>query len=143
MHTLSVCRTCPRGGTPETGLRQALRDRWAEAASPALQLLVVECVGACPMPHSVAFDAPGKWRLRLSGLTPDHADDLFVALRLYEESGDGNLALDALPPGLCGHVSARSPTFAYPSSLPPTGMSSPFKGGVAPPLNPVLRHQDA
>ncbi|HWA44252.1 MAG TPA: DUF1636 domain-containing protein [Hypericibacter adhaerens] len=138
MHSLSVCRTCPRGGAPETGLRERLRALIAGSPiATGLQLLMVECVGSCPRPCAVAFDAPGKWRLRFGGLTPRHAEDVVEALRLYKESESGNLSDAALPYGLRGHVSARSPTFACPKTLPSTGVPTPFSGGVAPSLSPV------
>jgi predicted metal-binding protein len=143
MHTLSVCRTCPRGGIPETGLRERLRALLADTAASALQLLLVECVGSCPRPCAVAFDAPGKWRIRLSGLTPAHADDIVTALRSYAGSADGSLPNESLPAGLRGHISARSPTFAYPKTLPPTGAPSPFSGGIVPPPSRVPCQSDA
>lgn len=119
-------------------LRRSLREWLADAdTGQEWQLLLVECVGGCPKPCAVAFDAPGKWRIRFSTLTADHAEDVVAALQLYESSADGYLAEEALPPGLRGHISARSPTFAHPKTLPSTGLPSPFSGGVAPSLHPV------
>jgi len=144
MHTLSVCRTCPRGRAPEKELRDHLRGLLADAgATQDWQLLLVECVGGCPKPCAVAFDAPGKWRIRLGGLTLEDADDIISVLHLYERSADGYLADEVLPPGLRGHISARSPTFANPKRLPPSGLTSPFAGGVAPSLHPVPCKPDA
>jgi predicted metal-binding protein len=119
-------------------LRQSLREFLTEAGTTQeWQLLLVECVGGCPKPCAVAFDAPGKWRIRFSTLTADDAEDLVSALHLYEGSADGYLTDEALPPGLRGHISARSPTFANPKTLPSTGLPSPFAGGVAPSLHPI------
>jgi predicted metal-binding protein len=73
------------------------------------QILTVECLGGCQQPSAAAFDAPDKWRIRLTRLAADDAADLLEAARVYAVSPDGDLADQALPPRLRGHISARSP----------------------------------
>jgi predicted metal-binding protein len=111
MHTLSVCRTCPRGQAEKGGLAERLRALKFPPAS-AFQLLSVECLGSCLKPCTVAFDAQGKWRVRLSGLTAASAADLIAAAGAYADSPDGRLTDELLPPALRGRISALSPKFA-------------------------------
>jgi predicted metal-binding protein len=108
MHTLSVCRTCPRH-LPEKG---GLPERVAALVGAGLdgfQLLTVECLGGCRQPSAAVFDAPDKWRIRLTSLVADNAADLLIAARAYAASPDGDLPDAALPESLRGHISARSP----------------------------------
>lgn len=110
MHTLSVCRTCPRDLPTKGGLPERLRAMAEEPGAPeSLRLLTVECLGGCPKPSAVAFDAPDKWRIRLTGLTIANAADVLTAVRAYAATADGQITDAMLPPSLRGHISARSP----------------------------------
>jgi predicted metal-binding protein len=111
MHTLSVCRTCPREAAEKGGLAERLR-ALKFASVKGFQLLSVECLGGCLKPCNVAFDAGHKWRVRLSGLTAEHAADLIAAARAYAASPDGRLGEEALPPALRGRISALSPKYS-------------------------------
>jgi predicted metal-binding protein len=122
MHTLSVCRNCPRDRPAKGGLPERLRGLAEDAGLlQGWRFLTVECLGGCPKPSAVVFDAPEKWRIRLTGLTVADAADLFDAARAYAGSADGQLTDAMLPPALQGHISARSPkrpgqeAGAYPS----------------------------
>jgi predicted metal-binding protein len=115
MHVLSVCRTCPRERAEKGGIAERLRALKFPVKSPSasrFQMLSVECLGGCLKPCNVAFDAPGKWRVRFSGLTAANAADLVEAARAYAASADGRLTDEALPPALRGRISALSPKFA-------------------------------
>ena len=110
MHTLSVCRTCPRHLSEKGGLPERVRALAQAGAMPdGFQVLAVECLGGCQQPSTAAFDAPDKWRIRLTRLVADDAADLVEAARIYAASPDGDLADLGLPPRLRGHISARSP----------------------------------
>src|SRR5689334_9960323 len=110
METLSVCRTCPRESAEKGGLAERLRALAARsAAASRLGILSVECLGGCPNPCTVACDAPGKWRVRLSGLKAENAADILAAARAYAGLPDGRLSDETLPPALRGHISALSP----------------------------------
>ena len=111
MHIVSVCRTCPRQEARKGGLAERLRALKFPSAN-RFQMLSVECLGGCLKPCNVAFDAPAKWRVRLSGLTAADAEDLIVAARVYAETADGRLTDAVLPPALRGRISALSPKFA-------------------------------
>jgi predicted metal-binding protein len=122
METLSVCRTCPRESAEKGGVVDALRALAAGGSGACdASILSVECLGGCPRPCTVAFDAPGKWRVRLSGLTARDAADILAAARTYASLPDGRLSDDVLPPALRGRISALSPKgFARPESSTPT-----------------------
>ncbi len=110
MHTLSVCRTCPRHLSEKGGLPERIRD--LVQAGPGLdgyQILTVECLGGCKQPLAVVFDAPEKWRIRFTQLMAYDAGDLLTAAEAYAESSDGDLPDAVLPERLRGKISARSP----------------------------------
>lgn len=112
MHTLSVCRTCPRhlpekGGLPER-VREAIQ---TGQGLDGFQLLTVECLGGCRQPSAAVFDAPDKWRIRMTCLVANDAHDLLAAARAYADSPDGDLQDAALPETLRGKISARSPKY--------------------------------
>lgn len=94
-----------KSGLPE-GLRAAVAG-WGEGF--AFRLSVVECLAGCPTPCAVAFDAPEKWRVRLTRLSPAHTADIIAAASAYFASDDGFLNDADLPEALRGHISARSP----------------------------------
>jgi predicted metal-binding protein len=127
METLSVCRTCPRESAQKGGVVDAVRALVASGAQACdASILSVECLGGCPKPCTVAFDAPGKWRVRLSGLTARNAADILAAARTYAALPDGRLNDDVLPPALRGHISALSPkAFGQPEHSNPPRRSAP------------------
>lgn len=94
-----------KSGLPEA-LRAAVEDQREEFA---FRLSVVECLAGCPTPCAVAFDAPEKWRVRLTRLSLGHTADIIAAASAYFASEDGFLNDADLPEALRGHVSARSP----------------------------------
>jgi predicted metal-binding protein len=88
----------------------ALAARLCDAlAADGVQLLRVNCLGACRQPCAVALDEPHKARLRFSNLSLAHVADLGVVLRRYRESDSGCLPLDSLPLALRSRLSAVSP----------------------------------
>ena len=107
-HQLIVCRTCPRPDAVKEGLLVELRAR-TEDLPEGFEMRVVECLGGCPWPHAVAFNAPDKWRVRLTGLAPLRAADVMRAAHAYRASHDGYLVDADLPSDLRGHITARSP----------------------------------
>ena len=110
MHSLLVCRTCPRSEPEKGGLRQRLYElRGDHGAIDGLTLLGVECLGGCQKPLAAALDAPRKWRVRLTGLSTGDAADLLAAARSYTHSPDGYLTDVMLPSALRGRISALSP----------------------------------
>ena len=111
MHTLSVCRTCPRHLPEKGGLPESVRDLVQRSGQGLddFQLLTVECLGGCRQPSAAVLDAPEKWRIRLTNLVANDAAALLVAARSYAASLDGDLPDAALPESLRGHISARSP----------------------------------
>ena len=120
MHSLIICRTCPRG-TDESGsacaalaarMKDVLRDH-------AVVIRRVNCLGACTQPCAIALDAPGKFRLRFSDLRLADAGELECVIRQYCSSENGSLPTESLPPGLRSRLSALSPK--YPPTVAPTG----------------------
>jgi predicted metal-binding protein len=110
MHSLSVCRTCPRHRSEKGGLPERVRALAEAGALPAgFDILTVECLGGCQQPSAAAFDAPDKWRIRLTQLAAEDAGDLMLAAHAYAGLPDGALTDEILPPRLRGRISARSP----------------------------------
>lgn len=128
MHQLSICRTCPRKEATKGGLLTALRT-CAGGLPEGFELRLVECLGACPWPYAVAFNAPEKWRVRLTGLAPRHAADVVRAAHAYRACPDGYLVDADLPSDLRGHITARSPMHPRQSDANP----------VVPPTTPSKR----
>ena len=120
MHTLAVCRTCPREQSRKGGLLDRLREIASAAPLPdGLRLVAAECLGGCPLPCAAAFNAPDKWRVRFTRLSAANLADLVAAAHAYVASPDGYLTDPLLPPGLRGHISARSPTHpVHPGAMP-------------------------
>lgn len=77
-----------------------------------VHFLGLECLGGCPRPLCVAFDADEKWRIRFGGLTVDDAPDVITAFYAYITSFDGLVGKSTknpLPERLQFRISARSP----------------------------------
>ena len=110
MHSLLICRTCPRDGSasgaPGAVLAQSLGD---SLASCGVRILRVNCLGSCRQPCAVALDAPSKYRLRFSNLEPTDARDLAVVIGYYCSSESGRIPLECLPPRLRERLSAVAP----------------------------------
>ena len=136
MHVLLICRTCPRGQQtseePSVVLARQLGER---CDSLGMELLRVNCLGACRQPCAVALDAPDKPRLRFSGLraSEDAAslDELIVA---YRQSVTGDPTSLAIPAALRSALSAVSP------KLRPSASPSPSIG-VAQTLQKPVQHE--
>jgi predicted metal-binding protein len=107
---LSVCRTCPRERAEKSDLPGVLRSLLAASAlAETFRVAQVECLGGCPSPCAVALDAPAKWRVRLTRLTPADGADIMSAAAAYLHLPDGYLTDGDLPAALRGRISARSP----------------------------------
>ncbi|MEX2497206.1 MAG: DUF1636 family protein [Woeseia sp.] len=110
MNTLAICRTCPRD-TTETGnfgiaLHELLKN---ELSGKAIEIMMVQCLGSCRMPGNVAFEAPDKTRIRLSGITLQDADWLLCAASNYVRTGDRLPDTELLPHALQLKISALAP----------------------------------
>ncbi|WP_214366724.1 DUF1636 family protein [Pseudonocardia sp. H11422] len=108
--TLLICRTCPRyesrsSGTFSAGLRRAI----AESAAAGAQTRTVFCLGGCPDSGNVALDAPGKARVRISGLTPDDAPSVLEASAAHQASATGLPGEWPVPESLAGRITSVSP----------------------------------
>ncbi|GAA4714591.1 hypothetical protein GCM10023215_67230 [Pseudonocardia yuanmonensis] len=91
---LLICRTCPRYDTANNGrfshtLTEALQDH---PARDEIQLRYVQCLGGCPDDGVAAVDAPGKARVRFTGLDAAdtaHAEALIKAAHAHHECATG------------------------------------------------------
>jgi len=108
--SVSICRTCPRdrrdSGVWGLALAQRLRQ---PLAARGIDLLMVNCLGACTHPCTLALDAPAKDRLRFSGLSADDETSLQQVVDAYSLSTLGRLDLQTLAPSLQMRLSAVSP----------------------------------
>lgn len=91
---VTVCRSCPAG---RAGLASTLRSA-IEAAGLPVTVGEVDCMSGCTRPSTVAARAPGKTAYLFGDASDADVPNLLVFLKLYEASGDGNLA-DARPIG--------------------------------------------
>ncbi|WP_413875733.1 DUF1636 family protein [Albidovulum sp.] len=91
---VTVCRSCPAG---RAGLASAIRAA-IEAAGLAIRVGQVDCMSGCTRPSAVAVRAPGKTAYLFGDTGDADVPNLIVFLKLYDASGDGNLA-DARPIG--------------------------------------------
>jgi predicted metal-binding protein len=116
MHSLLICRTCPRdgsaSGTPGAMLAESLS---SSMASCGVRILRVNCLGSCRQPCAVALDAPTKFRLRFSNLEPADARDLEVVVERYCSSASGQIPLENLPARLRERLSAVAPKITHTS----------------------------
>ncbi|WP_370551994.1 DUF1636 family protein [Haliea sp. E1-2-M8] len=113
MHTIAICRTCPRD-TPQSGtfgleLRAELRTRLADDGP---SIMMVQCLGSCRKPCGVAFDAPNKARIRLSDIAVQDAGLLTQAARNYVHFGTALSSLNVFPMALRSRISAIAPKHA-------------------------------
>ena len=119
MHSLSICRTCPRdrreSGAP--GLALTLRLR-GFSEREGMALLRVNCLGACLQPCTIALDAPRKFRLRFSGLRPEDGDAVEELAARYLRSSEGRPDSHTIPDSLLGALSAVSPIHPLLPPLP-------------------------
>jgi predicted metal-binding protein len=110
VHSLSICRTCPRdqseSGLPGDELLARLRPF---AEREGIQLLRVACLGACRQPCSVALDAPEKPRLRFSGLRAQDSAAIEELMRRYRLSAEGLPDATTIPASLRAALTAVSP----------------------------------
>ena len=101
--SLLICRTCPRYDVPRSG-------RFSHDLTAAVQAHVpvrhVQCLGGCPDHGVAAVDAPGKARVRFTGLDAGHADALIVAARSHEASDSGEPGDWTIPEELTDRLSA-------------------------------------
>lgn len=109
-NSLSICRTCPR--------YQCNSGSFAREMAPLLnrvlhvcriRILLVTCLGSCRNPGALAFDSPGKHRLRLSGLRSEQVEAIVSAVDAYCASSTGEIDLDTHARALRNHLSAVSP----------------------------------
>lgn len=109
--TLLVCRTCPRYQS-DTG--SFLQNAEHALAASGIDYRVVQCVGGCNHPGNIALDAPGKARVRISGLTSEHFDAILTATTAHHRSATGIPDEWQLPDELAGHITAVTPKSAPP-----------------------------
>ena len=69
----------------------------------------VQCLGGCPDHGVAAVDAPGKARVRFTGLDAEHAGALVAATRAHEASASGEPGDWTVPAELAAHLSAVTP----------------------------------
>jgi predicted metal-binding protein len=106
--SLLICRTCPRYDPRRTG-------RFSNDLSAALpttsdvHLRFVPCLGGCPDHGVAAVDAPGKARVRFTGLDAGHADALLAAARAHAACGSGEPGDWQVPEELAARLSAVTP----------------------------------
>ena len=124
--TVAICRTCPRdmakpaarGENPDgmaAELRSALlADRHLMGE---IDVLMVQCLGACRRPCAAALSAPGRWRLRFEDLSPRFVPDFVAAARVYQATRDGLLGDRDLLPSLRERLGALAPPPAVPRRL--------------------------
>jgi predicted metal-binding protein len=113
--TILVCRTC-RDSTgsdaePRPGRLLAASTREA-AASHAIPVAEVECLGNCKRRLSAALLKPGAWSYVFGDLTPDSGADLVAGARLFATSLDGLLPWRGRPDSLKRGLVARIPPLA-------------------------------
>ncbi|MBC3192836.1 DUF1636 family protein [Pseudonocardia sp. C8] len=106
--SLLVCRTCPRYDTDKNGrfsvaLTEALHEN---PAIDDIHLRYVQCLGGCPDDGVAAVDAPGKARIRFTGLSSQHADSLIKAAHSHQESASGTPPEWEIPAELEDRVSS-------------------------------------
>ena len=113
-----VCRTCPRYEPPPPPGEAGRGSRLAVEIYHLVQALsekdrptvrAVNCLAGCKNPCNVAFDGPGKFRLRFSRLEVADAGLMIQAAMVYAGHADGNLADDQVPDLLRRRLTARSP----------------------------------
>ena len=110
VHTIAICRTCPRAGQPVVPrLAPSLCEAFDAAPPVDYELEALHCLGACRLPCNLAFSAPSKWRLRFSRLAPPHLAAVLRTAELYRRSRDGLLAPADLPAEMADRLSATSP----------------------------------
>ncbi len=121
--TVAICRTCPRD-TAKPSARGENPDGMAAELRSALladrhlgggiDVMMVQCLGACRRPCAAALSAPGKWRLRFEDLSPRILPDFIAATRAYEATLDGRLGDRDLLPSLRERLGALAPPPASP-----------------------------
>lgn len=111
---LFVCRTCKRDERVQPGavsLGERLAQRIAPiAGSAGIEVRIVECLNACPVPCNVSLRAPGRTAWRFSGVDDSHADALVEFARRYVSGVDDDRLIGDCATSLSGRVTARSPT---------------------------------
>nr|WP_240939665.1 DUF1636 family protein [Planosporangium flavigriseum] len=115
-----ICRTCPRYDARASGefgrrLTAAIAAIAAiaeiaeiAAGEPDAPVAIrnVQCLGGCPEDGVVAVDAPGKARIRFTGLTESYAEAILAAAAAHHASPSGLPADWAVPTELAGHLSS-------------------------------------
>jgi predicted metal-binding protein len=110
MHSLLICRTCPRDGSASGAPGAVLAETPSGSmASCGVRILRVNCLGSCRQPCAVALDAPTKFRLRFSNLEPADALDLEAVVKRYCSSESGRIPVENLPPRFRERLSAVAP----------------------------------
>jgi predicted metal-binding protein len=80
-----------------------------QLTSHGMTVMMVHCLGSCRTPCAVAFDAPTKPRVRLSGLQDVNASDLINAALGYRQAASDDVSVSTFPTRLQRHVTAISP----------------------------------
>jgi predicted metal-binding protein len=118
-HHLIVCTTCrdktesraQRGGPAGARLFASLTSRLdAWSRRRGIEIVGVECLGACTRPCVVALRADGKHTYLLGDLGPMRSELALVeCTALFADSPTGNLPRESRPPALRGSVIGRIP----------------------------------
>jgi predicted metal-binding protein len=87
--TLLICRTCPRYDPRATGefgrrLTAALAQVAENEPDNPIAIRNVQCLGGCPDDGVVAVDAPGKARVRFTGLDESDAKAVYAAALAHD-----------------------------------------------------------
>lgn len=106
---LFVCTTCDRAAGAQAPSRGRLLAEALQHGARDFEVREVACLNGCPNPCNVALRGHGRWTWRFSGCTLGDVPALRALTLAYWRAPRGELAPDALPPGLVARISARTP----------------------------------
>lgn len=116
--TLYVCRSCVWSEAQREIDDRRQGDFLLEAIKQEIErvplpqntgLRAVHCLNGCKSPCNVAFRSPGKHGLRFSRLTPENAGEVLSFLGAYLDSEVGDVPETAVPEGMRGKLTVRTP----------------------------------
>ena len=109
--TLLICRTCPRYDTRATGdfgrrITAALTQIADNEPDTTVSIRNVQCLGGCPDEGVVAVDAPGKARVRFTGLDESDAKAVYAAALAHDACATGAPEDWEIPAELADRISS-------------------------------------
>ena len=116
--TLYVCRSCVWSESQRERDDRRQGDFLLEAINQEIErvplpknvgLRAVHCLNGCKSQCNVAFRSPGKHGLRFSHLTPENAGEVVAFLGAYHKSDIGDVPEEAIPEGMRGKLTVRTP----------------------------------